>query len=204
MINAPSVQPPSVAAVSTSTEPEQLVRKVFDVADESIHSHPVVSQKKKAKKAREAKRKARKLTPQDELVHLLLEQDEVAINVDANSDTTSSSSSPTADWHLAEDTNEDIGTDSCLNEIASPVSLDSSPREEPSPISVPITRHGKHVHWSRFTRNFIVDQLTTPFLSSLGTCYHGTSCAFEDNDVLDCPFHQPRKSTRVHQLKAID
>jgi hypothetical protein len=62
----------------------------------------------------------------------------------------------------------------------------------PCPTSIPIVYNSKHIHWTKFKRRFIVDQLTGPFLTLSSGCSHGINCVFESNEVPDCPFHEPR------------
>jgi hypothetical protein len=185
---AHAVQAPSVWA---SKEPESFVTET----PQSANDHPTVSQRKQAKKARETKRKAKKATAP-----------------------VVSGSDATQEGEAHEEVNEKVkvlqsvpprsvfhnGGDNDGQKISSLDSLQGEgevkfPSEAaysestPSETTVQVTKHGKHVHWTRYTRNLLVDQPTGPDFPPLSGCAPGTSCVFESNDVVDCPFHEPRK-----------
>ncbi|KAF1944313.1 hypothetical protein EJ02DRAFT_398438 [Clathrospora elynae] len=191
-----------------SNEPEGFVAEM----PEPTNGHPAVSQKKKAKKAREAKRKAKKFSSEEEDEHTPAVQHDAADKPINEIDTASMNSptTPVADAVYEDDINSldipealplhwgEVDDDFDINAVADADVLISKPYEKPSPTPptalVPVTKSGKHMHWLRFTRNFIVDQLTDPCLATWVGCAHGTSCAFEHNNVPDCPFHEPHCS----------
>jgi hypothetical protein len=195
MIEAPAVQAPLAWAAQ---EPESFVPET----EEPENGHPAVSQKKKSKKAREAKRKAKKLNSSAELANEPAEEDKVTEEPKINVDIVSKSASKPQDPEPEEAKRDQdlrsqqaaVDTGSQIQEVVEPVVVVLEPPEKPSPVPTPVTKHGKHKHWTRFTRIFVVDQLTDPFLPSFAGCSHGTSCAFEANDVQDCPFHEPHCS----------
>ncbi|KAH9881763.1 hypothetical protein J1614_000934 [Plenodomus biglobosus] len=136
---APSVQRPLNMVMSSSTTPEEFINNVDDTAATTAKTYPLVSQKKKAKKEREAKRKARKVAVQGEL----------------------SLGSP------------DVNAPVVMQALNAPT---------------------MHMHWLRFTRYLIVDQLTSPLMVPWHTPHNGTPengapCPFERNSEPDCPFH---------------
>jgi hypothetical protein len=63
---------------------------------------------------------------------------------------------------------------------------------ESSPVPFHVTYSTKHIHWLKFKRHFMVDKLTVPFISRSLGCSHDSTCVYESNDLLDCPFHEPR------------
>jgi hypothetical protein len=185
---AHAVQAPSVWA---SKEPESFIAET----PQSTNDHPAVSQRKQAKKAREAKRKAKKATaPVDLVSDATVGNDaleEVKEKVSVLQNVTSEVVFDNGEIHggqklrLLHALQEEIEIELSFEATGS----DSTPSEIP----LQVTKHGKHVHWTRYTRKFLVDQLTGPDFSSLSGCSPGTSCVFESNDVVDCPFHAPRK-----------
>jgi hypothetical protein len=172
---APAVQAPSAWAIN---EPESFVAET----EELENGHPVVSQKKKSKKAREAKRKAKKLNVSTELADDPLDQEEATEEAKDDVEIISKDASIQHESEL-EDAQRyqelcsppgDVDTDS-HTDVVEQVVVDPELSEEPSPAPMPITKHGKHMHWARFNRNFVVDQLTDPFLPSWSGCSHRTS-----------------------------
>jgi hypothetical protein len=161
----------------------------------------VVSQKKAKKYEREARRKAKKAV---ELATVVVEpQVPVAPDTVALQDPTSavkpsnrfdSSVVLLSDAVLIETTVEVVTTH--IDDLEPAVGLANIAPPEP----LAITNSSKHLHWLKFKRQFIVDQLTDPCLTLWPGCSHGTSCAFEAHGVVDCPFHQPRESIGVYSI----
>jgi hypothetical protein len=174
-------------------EPESFVIETEDYAS----GHPIVSQKKKAKKAQEAKRKSKKQSTSEEVVT-------GDLNKDVNEEITVLAQGLSTPPEVKLDTGVldidkklqsywvDAKTGDMITEaVVEPIAIISGPISEVSPMVV--TKHGKHMHWIRFLRNFVVDQLTNPSSPSWSGCSQNTSCHFENNNVPDCPFHEPRK-----------
>ncbi|CAN9084217.1 unnamed protein product [Alternaria alternata] len=159
------VKPPMIWC---SKEPETFV---FQTEDD-VSGHAAVSQKKKAKKAREAKRKAKKHSTSNEI-----------ITEDVGDEPDISMQGPSTPQKTKVDTNV-LDIDKTLQSfsmdtktegkfadlVVEPIAMihDSSDgiSPVPPPESMPITKHGKHMHWIRFVRNFVVDQLTNPYSPS--------------------------------------
>lgn len=189
---AREVQPPSAW---TAQEPEGFVLEPND----TFHYRPSISQKKKAKKNREAKRKAKKLaTPEDttDLASLQAEAEEA--NNDADAVSTAVSIPVEAqmdpgdiiyDEHIASHIDNEIGQ---AGLVAAQV---TEPPEKtilmPTTATIPTTKHQKHMHWLRFVRYFVVDQFNSPIPPSCSGCSHTTSCMFENSEIPDCPYHEP-------------
>jgi len=177
--------------------------------EDSANGHPAISQRKKAKKAREAKRKAKKQSIPEAAISLPDLRNEATEDVYDVGDVLAQSASmlpETILYNKDRDSSQDVlaytesanDHDASIEVVSEPISTDTtfaqgvSPVPLPEPV-LPITKHGKHMHWIRFARRFISDQLTNPFPPSWDGCSHSTSCSFENNDFLDCPFHEPRK-----------
>jgi hypothetical protein len=194
---AHAVKPPTTW---TLKEPESFVTETEDYSS----GHPVISQKKKAKKAREAKRKAKKQDASEEVVN-----ENVDGKIDEETRVSAQDFSTPPETKLeTEVENIDkkpqtssmkVNSDDKVAKVATEPILRSIDGVSPAPPHepMPATKHGKHMHWVRFTRNFIADQLTNPYSPSWSGCSHGTSCSFETNNVLDCPFHEPCKNLAI-------
>lgn len=202
---APSVQQPLNVAVSLSATPEEFISNVDDAAATTAKTHPLVSQKKKAKKEREAKRKARKIAVQGELslgspdVNApVVMEGEMDLDIASDLSNPSSASPGCANdgngstesagaYQTATEAGEDnVGT-GYLDLVSTEPDADVSPE-------LLVTNHGKHMHWLRFTRYLMVDQLTPPLMVPWHTPHNGTPengvpCPFERNSEPDCPFH---------------
>jgi hypothetical protein len=198
--NDPTVKAPAVQAASAwaSNVPDSFVVE----PEEPENGHPAVSQKKISKKAREAKRKAKKLglptEPEDEAAQEDAPEDlgeEIDIGFRGTSTPLGAAVKDLEHNDELSSPREDSNADSEAPEaVKSVVVVPDFPKKTslvPSPPPMPVTKSGKHMHWNRFKRNFVVDQLTDPCLPSWSGCSHRTSCAFETNDVPDCPFHEP-------------
>lgn len=207
-----SVQEPATESVSTSKEPERFVQGPLQEAAELASSHPAVNQKKKAKQAREVKRKVKKLTEQDVLVDPTLAQDDdVADTVHTSNMGESLPCLATVEY--ADDTlhvdslvrdpsnREALTSDLFLEDVGALQDLVSVSCEESLSVPLPTTKHRKHEHWVKFSRNFIPDQLTVPSMLVGAGCTDSISCAFESNNILDCPFHKPRKYASVNKFQ---
>lgn len=197
-----AVQPPADDITVSLQGPERLITPVED----SDKWHPVVSQKKAKKAQREAKRKAKKVSELSEETSSPTAEEEASFEQVAPEpfegpsggliDCEASSAMDEMTPHSPNDSvveltiNDKDGVSIVpAEEQITVVDVPS----EPSPTPLPRTTHGKHDHWTRFHRTFIVDQLTVPLLQSFEGCSHGASCQFESQGVSDCPFHEPRK-----------
>ncbi|RII21974.1 hypothetical protein CUC08_Gglean001148 [Alternaria sp. MG1] len=187
------VKPPMIWC---SKEPETFV---FQTEDD-VSGHAAVSQKKKAKKAREAKRKAKKHSTSNEII-----TEDVGDEPDISMQGPSTPQKTKVDTNVLDidETLQSFSMDTktegkFADLVVEPIAMihDSSDgiSPVPPPESMPITKHGKHMHWIRFVRNFVVDQLTNPYSPSWSGCSHSSSCSFENNNVPDCPFHEPHCS----------
>lgn len=201
--SALAVQPPSGDVIRSLQGPESPLTP-FQAADDG---HPAVSQKKAKKAQREAKRKAKKTTEGSEKASSPTVEEKASLQQAAGdsyeeplenlSDSNGSNFEEESPSHssaehtkeLFESVQDDIEV-AAVEEQATLVETLSKPLYT----SILRTTHGKHDHWVRFTRAFVVDQLTIPLLQSSEGCSHGSSCRFESNGIPDCPFHEPRKS----------
>ncbi|KAG9193094.1 hypothetical protein G6011_03129 [Alternaria panax] len=183
-----------------SKEPESFVAE----AEDDISTHPMVSQKKKAKKAREAKRKTKKHSTSEEIpngdVDELVEEEtdasarDLSAPPETNLDTNVKDIDKTLQlYSMSTNTEHQV-----IEAVVEPTTMipefinSTSPVPPPEPVTV--TKHGKHMHWIRFTRIFVVDQLTNPYSPSSSSYSHSTLCSFENNNIPDCPFHEPHCS----------
>ncbi|KAL1798968.1 hypothetical protein ACET3X_003005 [Alternaria dauci] len=192
-----AVKPP---IIWESKEPESFIVQTED----HVSGHPVVSQKKKAKKAREAKRKAKKQSVSDEIVNGNIDEDveeEADVSVQGlctPRETKVDTNVENIDEMLQSYSMSTKAEGKLTEAIVNPMTMASSRVDGMSPVhspeSMPVTKHGKHIHWIRFVRNFAVDQLTDPYPPSWSGCAHSTLCSFENNNVPDCPFHEPHCS----------
>jgi len=191
------VQPPSVW---TAQEPEGFVV----ASKETVNDQPAISQKKKAKKTRETKRKAKKLEVLDCIPDIASFRAEAAEEVTDNTDTISTDKTTLeAECGLSEMIRSEkisshlngIDADSDIDQVEKAAAQPPVPSEKTIPVfkpaTKPSTKHEKHMHWLRFTRYLLVDQLNDPIPSSYSGCSHATSCVFENNEIQDCPFHEP-------------
>ncbi|KAF2024561.1 hypothetical protein EK21DRAFT_78467 [Setomelanomma holmii] len=188
---APAVQPPPATSDPRADGPERFI----DI--EPAVGHTVVSQKKAKKYEREARRKAKKVSEQGRVAEIL----ELPIDTkDA-----ASCDSPPAAQPCDRICSSIMPPSDAVTEVMTPEAVttrlkikESDPCVEllgvttPQPLAV--THRSKHVHWLKFKRQFIVDQLTDPCMSLWAGCSHGTSCAFETTGAVDCPFHEPHCS----------
>ncbi|XPS99467.1 hypothetical protein M3J09_008642 [Ascochyta lentis] len=200
--DAPAVQAPTDERSPTLKGPD----RVLTPDNGTKNSHAIVSQKKEKKIQRETKRKAKKSSGPEESPVLIAPADVDREKV------------PQAIYEISSSASEAHDTSSAKNEAptctrapqpGAKMTGDRFDRTSPNivavsenrdvfedsvqPISVviPCTTYGKHDHWTRFARIFIVDQLTVPLLQSFEGCSHGSSCLFESHKVPDCPFHEP-------------
>jgi hypothetical protein len=198
------VQPPETSTVTTSSGPDGFMEAgdtaVDDNADdEATDGHAIVSQKKAKKHEREARRKAKKAGLQQQI------SDTVEGIPDDEELNSTHDTAPTADdgstlyFPNKDESSRALPPDSVLVKtvvemVYSPVAdvLELDLAEEQSPAPLHVTNNSKHVNWVKFQRQFMVDQLTIPFLPSSMVCSHSNTCVFEANDVPDCPFHPPR------------
>lgn len=205
--SAPAVQPPTGGGIISLNGPE----RTFTPAHNNQEAHPVVSQKKAKKSQREDKRKTKKMSesvrPSGPTA-----VDEASLDVVEQSLGHSLFGDPVLT--CASNAVEEVPSRDLIfppQELMRDAQVDASSRaslEEdtdfvisilPSPVVVPHTTHGKHDHWMRFSRFFVVDQLTAPLLQFFEGCSHGSSCLFETHGVPDCPFHKPRKLCTILQ-----
>jgi hypothetical protein len=164
-----------------------------------LDGHPVVSQKKVKKYEREARRKAKKTVSQASSVTDLAEDRdfhgtskdlEILVVTNRTSPTSAAAREEVALASFAPPlqkpkiTKETVDTNFQHAAACEPKVASSTP--------LTVTSNGRHLHWMRFKRYFIVDQLTDPFLTEGSRCSHG-ACVFETNNVQNCPFHEPRK-----------
>jgi hypothetical protein len=164
-----------------------------------LDGHPVVSQKKAKKYEREARRKAKKtVSPAESVADLLEDRDLLGTTEDLDvlgiaNETSPMSAAAREELVLAsiapplqepEPTKETVDANVQHTTAYEPKVASSTP--------LTATSNSRHLHWMRFKRYFIVDQLTDPVLTEGSRCSHGT-CVFETNNVEDCPFHEPRK-----------
>jgi hypothetical protein len=201
---APAVQAPSEDTTSSLRGPPSALTP----GDKTKDAHPIASQKKAKKVQREAKRKAKKVS------HPVETSSPTAIEEPGNEET-SQGSYKTMSSNITITDVSDATDEMSLHTLNSPVrelinddkvdanntnivaikdqAVGPDPPAVASPSTLPCTIHGKHDHWIRFTRVFLVDQLTVPLLQSFEGCMHGPSCRFESQEVPDCPLHEPRK-----------
>lgn len=170
-------------------------------------AHPVVSQKKAKKTQLGAKRKAKKINEPEE------KSSSTVVNEAHLEVAQQGSGHPLLGSPVLDSAHNTLKESAILSpkgsmkdaQVYTPVKASVEDVAElvvsvlPSCPSAPQTTHGKHDHWMRFSRAFIVDQLTAPLLQSFAGCSHGSSCLFESNGIPDCPFHEPRKLNSISQ-----
>ncbi|KAF2129678.1 hypothetical protein P153DRAFT_423203 [Dothidotthia symphoricarpi CBS 119687] len=199
---APAVQAPSVGKSVILNEPEGFGTPIGEPV-----GHPAVSQKKAKKVQREAKRKAKKITVREDAPsqdndgseevddHISAPSTSVLSPVDREyNDIIIPGRNETAKVSLSSPEEIVQSYNSNIEDEDEYVSESKPPRLVSISSSLPpirVTHHGKHRHWMKFTRMFMVDQLTAPCLQTYSGCVHGTTCLFEVNDIPDCPFHKP-------------
>ncbi|KAI5373768.1 hypothetical protein J4E82_007581 [Alternaria postmessia] len=142
------VKPPMIWC---SKEPETFV---FQTEDD-VSGHAAVSQKKKAKKAREAKRKAKKHSTSNEII-----TEDVGDEPDISMQGPSTPQKTKVDTNVLDidETLQSFSMDTktegkFADLVVEPIAMihDSSDgiSPVPPPESMPITKHGKHMHWIR-------------------------------------------------------
>jgi hypothetical protein len=205
------VRPPKTWSTQ---EPESFVTETEDCTNDQ----PAISQKKKAKKAREAKRKAKKQSVVEETVGSSNPQNEATEYAGKEIDVLPQGAfTPLEAKNNSKVRDDDNELPSCrinangkdviaevVVEAVAPVP--GSAQEVPPlplPEPMPITKHGKHMHWTRFVRKFLVDQLTNPLPASCSGCSHSTPCPFENSGIPDCPFHEPRRFITISREQPI-
>ncbi|CAO2654626.1 Nn.00g113590.m01.CDS01 [Neocucurbitaria sp. VM-36] len=209
--NALAVQPPAAAKITDDNGPEQFIVPADRPVNDSVSPQPMVPQKKKAKKAREAKRKARKETGQENAMSTTMVPNDIprqdmddidAIPASAFTSavvdfedpdfvkdeelpkkSTQRSEEIVSECHIAKaESQEVLGSQSSKEQLRRCRSLSTD---------ILVTKDGKHMHWIKFARHFVADQLTGPFFPSWSGCSHNKPCVFEGNSIPDCPFHEP-------------
>lgn len=196
-LSAPAVQQTTVSDTTTAKGPEGFLDAKAPSADAPIADHAAVSQKKAKKYEREARRKAsKKNAAQDE------------VNASVTVATQSAEDAPvlqSAHDGAADPISSDVAnppfilpTDAIMVEtnvettvevVTTEVSSKHMPEHRAAPAP---TYSSKHMHWTKFTRYFIVDQLTNPSLPATSGCSHTPTCIFDATEEPDCPYHEPR------------
>ncbi|KAI4937730.1 hypothetical protein J4E85_000165 [Alternaria conjuncta] len=153
---APAVKPPKAWGMSA---PESFTTETED----SVNGHPAISQKKKAKKAREAKRKAKKQSIPEAAISLPDLRNEATEDVYDVGDVLAQSAPmlpETILYNKDRDSSQDVLSytesandhDASTEVVSEPISTDAtfakgvSPVPLPEPL-LPVTKHGKHMHW---------------------------------------------------------
>jgi hypothetical protein len=205
---APAVQHPAPAATTAFIGSDCFISSGNKPVDESTITHAIVSQKKAKKHEREARRKKKKKTIQQEesttptgdtaeetpaiLTRIATFTSDNRIEPDVANEDKTSFPLPIGDINV--EAVADVST------MHKPEALTALPCLLLSP-PVPVVHNSKHMHWVKFKRQFIVDQLTSPFHTSQPGCSHSANCVFETNDVPDCPFHEPCKYMRLSSYR---
>jgi hypothetical protein len=192
-LGAPAVQAPAEVAVTKSKGQDRFIDAGDIAVEEAAVGHAAVSQKKAKKHEREARRKAKKTSEQEE--HVVATADPVekkpAVSQRIPGLTITTHAKPKV--VLVDDPARKLAVTSV--DIEATVRITEALVEPTGPFlpaPIPTIYNSKHMHWTKFQRQFIVDQLTSPLLKAWTGCSHGTSCVFEIHDVPDCPFHEPR------------
>jgi len=200
-----AVQSADVTAVTPTRGPDGFVdaAKTVPTKEKESVGHPAVNQKKAKKHEREARRKAKKIVVVEEEVSIAaIESTEKVEDAPKVERTIVKGSRAQLDVSLKTTAKQALTPDTVVVkttvEVVAeqiPITSPSTPGVEVLEPSVPapprITRCDKQMNWTKFKRQFIVDQMTDPCLQSSSGCSHGTSCAYEANGMLDCPFHEP-------------
>lgn len=196
--NAPAVK---YSLTQLSKEPETFAT---ELEEKAAAEHVIVSQKKKSKKLREAKRKARK-------IDMIKNSGASIASKRANNQVTEaadtslcdistvleagSQSSDTEEIPLALLSQDIVSVGYDMDQTSKNTGSTTTSLQDVSnvllPGPMPVTTHGKQSHWRNFVLNFTADQLTNPLLPSWGVCSYESWCMFEKNRILDCPFHPP-------------
>lgn len=163
------------------------------------HALPSAYQKKKdAKKAREAKRKAKKIAVASQSGNTLTED---GLHQEGQEGANAGS-------HGNSNTLPDLMPEDSLEPRCLPTQDNQPTREDKTNIKAqPATftleamnglnsasppkasKPAKHSDWTRFEHDLAIDRLTHPCLPT--GCPRDTTCAFEAAGILDCPFHEP-------------
>jgi hypothetical protein len=198
------VQPADATTVTASRGPDGFEESDEVAANETADDntaagHAAISQKKTKKHEREVRRKAKKAGLQQEAseaVETTLKDECVSLQEDT---VPAAEDDIILDLPMKVDSPRALPLDTVLIEtVVETVSsqpadvLELESAVKPSPALVYVTNNSKHVNWVKFQRQFMVDQLTVPFLPSSVVCSHSDTCVYESNDVPDCPFHAPR------------
>ncbi|KZM23925.1 zinc ion binding [Ascochyta rabiei] len=175
--DAPAVQAPIDEGAVSLKGPDRTLTLQNGTED----AHPVVSQKKAKKMQREARRKAKKMSDLEttssptasagvdgeEYPQALYEMSSSASKVDESSDAADQTTAHTRAPELKAHTNNDKIEPNLPNIVVVPAKDDMLEISAGTTAPVVIyTTYGKHDHWTRFARVFIVDQLTAPLLQS--------------------------------------
>ena len=212
-IEAPSVQAPSHVTVSSASRvPEQFINPDGGFVGKMPYSHPIVSRKKKSKKEREAKRKTKKLM-RPEVILPMDTTDVITEGVADKEGDTAVRESILGKYENLDNTKAAVGlsTSEAPCKIKKNIDVGSEPSSDLTimkqeeielPVAPIVTSHGKHLHWLRYTRHLVVDQITPPFMTpwhapSDGIPNNAAPCAFERNNEPDCPFHSACKHDAV-------
>lgn len=203
---AAAVQLPTGTDVTKATGPEQALPCVHALESDLVMIHPIVSQKKIKKNEREAKRKVKKqdVAVSPAALERPIDKDAVPVAViDVNihdsyvnetkvhsmrPNIASIDSSNTAIGNERTETLPSVRPNEQLGTFSGSITISNSQ-------TVHLSNRNKHLHWLRFDRAFVVDRPTDVCLEGLvgRRCGdgNGTVCAFEANNVKDCPFHEP-------------
>ncbi|KAJ4334699.1 hypothetical protein N0V95_009100 [Ascochyta clinopodiicola] len=199
---APAVQAPTDEGLTSLKGPD----RAFTPRTVAEDAHPIVSQKKAKKMQRETRRKAKKLNDTEqssspsasadiyrrEAQHAPHGIPPSALKADEDFDAEGEKAAHIQGPELGAQMGSDKIEPNLSNVVLVPKKDNMS--ESSAGTTTPILRyttHGKHNHWTRFARVFIVDQLTVPLLQYFEGCSHGSSCHFESHGIPDCPFHEP-------------
>jgi hypothetical protein len=199
---APEVEPPAPLSVTVSSVPDGFVDSSVTAVDRPDTGHDIVSQKKAKKYAREAQRKARKKQEKVASIDLASNDRTTTIQIDLKSidDDSTRSDIASANNPLSGSVTEALPFGTLDEFVNTPIAVQSipdflvvlhSPQSSPcrpSPVPLRTVHSGKHIHWMRFERQFIVDQLSGPFLAFDHGCTHLNTCLFQSTDEIDCPF----------------
>ena len=199
--DAPAVQPPAENENVSLRGPERAITPDNGTRD----AHPIVSQKKAKKAQREAKRKAKKVSSAEETTSPTAMEESGLKGVEQSfAETLLGSPMASSSSHAL----DEVPAQSSISRARKPIDgakvdasivaaveqdTDLDVPTESSPSGISYTTDGKHDHWMRFSRVFVVDQLTVPLLQPFENCSHGSSCRFESHGIPDCPFHEPRR-----------
>lgn len=204
--NAAAVQPPAETDITKFPGPERALPFVRSHVLKAVTEHPVVSQKKLKKHEREAKRKAKKqdaASPPVKLIEPTEEGTEPVVTTAVTIHDPGVHNFEAYDMRHGPSPITSVNTSVAserIEELSHSVA-NAQPRPNLENMSTPalqkfhITSSSRHLHWLRFERELVVDRPTDVCLEGLvgqhcGEGY-GTSCAFEANNIKDCPFHEP-------------